>query len=260
MDNYKILIVDDEYLIRELIKRSIDWNKLNCIIVGEASSSIEGLKKVDEYNPDIIISDVCMPIMNGLEFSRIVLSKHPHINIVLLSGHDEFKYVQSALSIGVKEYLLKPLNSQQVINSIEKLKNNINKARKTLLDLQQLELYKNEAYYNNESSNLVCNIKKYIEKNISDPNLTLVSIANEFGMNHSYLSRKFSQESNFTIVEFISKCRVNLAKKLILTTDLRSYEICDQIGISDPHYFSLFFKKHTGVSITEFKKSIKVKN
>lgn len=520
MSYFKVLIVDDEYLVRELLKRSINWGDHGLEVVSEATCGMEALEEVEKIQPDILITDICMPIMDGIELSRLVLEKYPQIKVVVLSGHDDFNYARDSVSIGIKEYLLKPIDPVSVSNTLVKLVSEIQKEKemdlgikevfpllqeKVLSDLlsvrglrsdiyeslnryniefksnrfqvglvevksckenlslkiekvfstikeyfisqedyycfmgsrgvivilshgdgrldslcelilnnliQRLghsivvgigrevigiesiatsyeeafkaleyqvvegvdsiihfsdmgltlgydsnlsnklikdyafsvqaglkeksanlidELFKlqiislggninsirvmasnilsvilsvimkneqdstkifgdgNQPYnrifslntleeivtYLKEISNLViCNInnknsqitsklvtevKSYIVPNLKNIELNLAYVASKFNVNSSYLSRKFKQETGETFMEFLSSQRTMKAIELLKTTDLRSYEIADEIGIGDPHYFSIFFKKKTGLSISEYKKQVFVK-
>ncbi|WP_066687822.1 response regulator transcription factor [Christensenella intestinihominis] len=111
---YRILIVDDEALVRRGIKRSINWNELDIEMVAEAENGVEALEQVLENVPDIILLDICMPKMDGLEFASIVKQKYPQIRIVIITGFDDFEYARSALRAGVDDYILKPITREMV--------------------------------------------------------------------------------------------------------------------------------------------------
>lgn len=109
-----VLVIDDEKLVRQMVMRCIDWEALGLQIAGEASSARMGMEMVEELHPDMIFMDVRMPSMDGLTCSRLILKKHPQIKIVILSGHDEFEYASEAIHIGVFDYLLKPVNAEEL--------------------------------------------------------------------------------------------------------------------------------------------------
>ncbi|WP_069999225.1 response regulator [Cellulosilyticum sp. I15G10I2] len=125
MEILKVLIVDDEHLIRNLIKIKIKWDELGMKAVGEAGSAKEALEQIDKLVPDIIFTDICMPSMDGIEFSRIVFEKYPHIKIVVITGYDEFEYARSSIKLGIADFILKPINSDELMKTLAQLKEKI---------------------------------------------------------------------------------------------------------------------------------------
>lgn len=121
-DMYKVFLVDDEALIREGIKNLIDWGQYGFSFAGEASDGEMAWPMIQKIQPDLILTDVKMPFMDGLELSRLVKKEMPKITIAIISGYDEFSYAKQALSIGVNEYLLKPVSRKQLIETLITLK------------------------------------------------------------------------------------------------------------------------------------------
>jgi two-component system response regulator YesN len=111
----KILIVDDEIVIRKGIITSIDWESMGMTVAGEASNGREGFEKALALKPDIVITDVRMPVVDGLELTKLLKENMPNIRVVIISGYDEFKYAREALRMGVNEYLLKPIGADELI-------------------------------------------------------------------------------------------------------------------------------------------------
>jgi len=148
MEKLKVLIVDDEYLIRNLIRMRIDWEKQGLTIIGEASNANEALDMVDEQRPDIIFTDIYMPSINGIEFSGMVLEKYPDIKIVIVTGYDEFEYAHQSIKMGISDFILKPIHASDLLHVIEKLKTKIYEARKRDKELEKLkeELERNFPY------------------------------------------------------------------------------------------------------------------
>lgn len=110
----KVLIVDDEHLVRNLLKKCIDWNEIGYEIVGEASNAHEALDLVDALRPDLIFTDIYMPFMDGLEFGKLVFEKYSNIKIVVLTGYEEFEYAKKSIKIGIADFLLKPINDDEI--------------------------------------------------------------------------------------------------------------------------------------------------
>lgn len=119
---YRILIVDDESSIRNGLLNFIDWNESGFNIVGEAANGKEALKKIEELNPQIVITDIVMPILDGVQLSKIIQSNYPNIKIVILSSHSDFEYVKKTFQSGAVDYILKPtLNPTELLNVLKKL-------------------------------------------------------------------------------------------------------------------------------------------
>lgn len=137
----KLMIVDDESIIRKGIRTSIDWWKLDVDIVGEARNGKEALELCGQLRPDIVVTDIRMPHMDGLEFARHLKEQFPHTKIVIISGYDDFDYARQALKIGVNEYLMKPVGATELEALITKISDEIVRERKKIEEEQNnLEL------------------------------------------------------------------------------------------------------------------------
>ena len=125
MSGIKVFLVEDEMIIRNGVKRSIDWEKEGYEFVGEASDGELAYPLILKEKPDIMITDIRMPFMDGLELSRLVKTELPNIKILILSGYDEFQYAKEAIKIGVTDYLLKPISSAKLLEALRQVKENI---------------------------------------------------------------------------------------------------------------------------------------
>ncbi len=137
----KLLIVDDEKHVRSLLKYCIDWQSLGIEICGECTCAEEGLQLVEELQPNIIFSNICMNFMDGIEFSQKVREAYPYIKIVLLSGHSDFNYASRGIEAGVSAYLLKPIDEEKILTVIQKLKEDIFHEQDRDNELEKLKEY-----------------------------------------------------------------------------------------------------------------------
>jgi len=135
---YKVFLVEDEIVVREGIRNSIPWEKTSYTLTGEAPDGEVALSMILDSKPDILITDIKMPFVDGLTLSRIVKKNLPLIKIIILSGHDEFEYAREAISIGVEEYLLKPVSAREMIKTLEKVAKRIDDEKEGLLSLESL--------------------------------------------------------------------------------------------------------------------------
>ena len=128
----KVFLVDDEIVIREGIRESFPWDETPYTLVGEAPDGEMALPIIRDTNPDIVITDIKMPFMDGLELCRILRGQMPWIGIIVLSGYDEFEYARQCIKLGVREYLLKPINSTDLKEALDKVSNQLKEERKSL--------------------------------------------------------------------------------------------------------------------------------
>lgn len=245
MTAHKVLLVEDEYLVRELIKRIISGYGRDFEIIGEASSSAEALDSLDEAVPDIIVTDINMPIIDGIAMSGRIRSLYPDIKVVIVSGYDDFGYAQRAIRIGVSDYILKPINEDNLMKSLFHV-------RKKLFQ-QTRHTIPEQEYAPAASSELMRKIEKYIHDNLASDELSLAGTAKEFCFNASYLSRVFKQRAGISFREYVNKARITKAHEHLSEPDTKAYEIGSMVGIKDPNYFSTLFKKYTGTTITQYR-------
>lgn len=132
IDRIKVILVDDEPLEIKLIKKCIDWKSLNMEVVGEAQNAIDGMDLVKNLSPDILFTDINMPIINGIKFSEMAIQERPKIKIIILTGFDDFDYAQESIKIGVSAFLLKPINDDEVFSTLSRLKEGIDNERKSI--------------------------------------------------------------------------------------------------------------------------------
>ena len=146
MRKLRVLLVDDEIMIREGFKRLLDWEAHDCVVVGEAADGMDALTKIDTLQPDIAIMDINIPIMNGLKVIQLSRMKHPDIAFVIVSGYDDFAYCREALRLQITDYILKPVNYEEFGSCIDNLKISLNLlAEEFHLSPQYIsQLFKNE--------------------------------------------------------------------------------------------------------------------
>lgn len=136
---YKLLVVDDEFNIRDGIINAIPWDEIGAEIAGEALDGLEALEKVESLSPDIVITDVYMDRMDGLELSDILRQKYPSIKVIILSGYDDFEYVKRALELRVFTYVKKPVFPGELIEIVSKLISEIEKEKQFLAKIRMME-------------------------------------------------------------------------------------------------------------------------
>ena len=125
MNPYKIMLVDDEEEVRTSIIRKIDWQDAGFEVIGDAENGKEALEKIEQNEPDVVLTDIRMPYMDGLEMAENIRQRYPSIKIVIFSGFDEFEYAKKAIKLNVIEYILKPVNVEELTAILKKIKKNL---------------------------------------------------------------------------------------------------------------------------------------
>lgn len=346
---YKVLIVDDERMIRMGIKKTIPWTALKIGTVLEAASGEEALQVARKECPDILISDICMTGMSGLELISKMQEYNHKIRIIVLTGYDEFEYARKCLRMGVDEFLLKPVDEQLLKTEIKKLVNILDDTVEKRRHKNRMELFKevfeelknvmqinikdtgsvirafdsfcgavesynvsdgqvrrccfnlaSAIYYSycieygevsgnkiklllnalsnagrkeacqytkdfleallepqNKNLNEIVNVaKRFISENIAE-DISVASLAEQYYLSPAYFSRLFKRETGEGCNEYIVRMRIEKAKSLLEMTSLKTGSIAQTVGYNDTNYFSLAFKKHTGMSPTQYRRSKK---
>ena len=145
MEKYKVLLVDDEAEVIEVIEQRIQWDDLGFTVVGNATNGVKALELVEKLQPDVVITDIKMPYMDGLELSRRLNRDYQNIHIIIFTGFDEFEYAKEAVHLEVEEYILKPVNSVELINIFTKLKIKLDQEISERRSMEKLEHYYTES-------------------------------------------------------------------------------------------------------------------
>lgn len=130
MTTYKVLLVDDEEEVRNAIEQRINWEELGFEVIGKAQNGVKAMEIAEKLQPDVVITDIKMPYMNGLELARNLKEENPGVRILILTGFDEFEYAKEAVHLEIEEYILKPINANELSECLKRLKNVLDKERR----------------------------------------------------------------------------------------------------------------------------------
>lgn len=257
----KIIIVEDEDIIRKGLVYTIDWLSMDCVVVAEAANGEEGLQKIIELEPDVVITDIKMPKMDGIEMIQQALEKVSFKSLILTS-YAEFEYAKKAIKLRTYEYLLKPVDEDKIMETIKAIHKELDQNRKEefvsettnsssiRIDFNYyIELDKSESGY---VAKTIQKIRDYYAERIS-----IESISEELGVSASFLSRKFKEVTNHSFLNMLNAYRVQQAIRFLNSGKYRVYEISDMTGFSDYKHFCNVFKKYTSMSPTGFVKKRK---
>ena len=248
----RVLVAEDEDIIRKGIVYTTDWLSMDCVVVAEAADGREGLEKILEYRPDVVLADICMPVMDGIEMIKKA-GESLHFKSILLTSYAEFSYAQRAIEAGVSRYLLKPVDEEELARVMKRLSQELVQERKLLERDTQAALLSLEDYQSLDVSE-----NQYVSRSIEKirshygEKLSVESISEELGVSASYLSRKFKEITGQTFLDFLNKYRVRQAVRLLKAGTYRISEISEATGFTDYKHFCSVFKKYTSKSPTKF--------
>lgn len=262
---YKVVIIDDEPIIVRGLQKAVKWESYDCSVVGTAGNGVEGLEVIRKEKPDILISDISMPGLDGLSMIAALKSEFPDMEVAILTGYRDFDYAQEAIRLGVCRFLLKPSKMEELDEALQvmlgNLKNNqqVIKAKEIQNKAVPEEEDNEEVLDSAASSFIVKNALAYIEKNYKE-RLKLADVADNVYVSQWHLSKLLNKYTNQNFSEILNNVRMEEAKKLLENPSLRIGDIAEEVGFLDMAHFSRVFKKQVGVSANEYRNTVLCEN
>ncbi|MCF0148043.1 MAG: response regulator [Clostridium sp.] len=239
----KILVVEDESPIREWLSYTIKNVSDDFELIGSANNGKEAYNLSLKFRPDVIITDIKMPIMDGLELSKKIKDIMPDVFIVILTNFAEFNYAKEAISFGAYEYLIKSeIRPKEIKELLFRIDEKI-KEKEIDSDVHIVNKKDNKKKYSKTIEKSI----KYIEENYSN-HISLIDVAKHIYLSHEYFSRLFKEEVGENFSTYLTLYRMNKAKELIKGTDMKISQIAMEVGYANPGYFSKNYKKYMGTS------------
>ncbi|MBR5287101.1 MAG: response regulator [Clostridia bacterium] len=239
---YKLAVIEDNRATADMIATTIRWEAIGCTVCGIAYNGVKGLAMVQQQRPDIIISDVRMPGMDGLTMAESLCRELPYARIIFISAYDEFAYAQKAVRLHAHEYLLKPLENEKLIDSVRRA---VEELRKQDMGTQM------QAEPTSAKDSLVSSILQYVNARPHHP--TLQETAAHFGFSPSYISSIVKKETGKNYIELVTRSRMELAKKLLRDPSYRIEEVATAVGYKNYISFYQMFVKYEGVSPRDYR-------
>ncbi len=285
MSEISVLIADDEPAARRFVRRHLETLAPRVSIQGEVSNSYELVSSLAEHAPDILILDVMMPGLTGLDALKEAGPRSRSMKTIVVSAHDRFEFAQKALSLGVSEYLLKPVRPSELLATVNKCIEGVHEDRLVEKALERAgvrnvvgvgtardtDLGTNPGTgpdvdagaepaataYVSESNRLVAQAKVILESHMAE-DITLSDVAKAVFISPSYLCRLFKAVCGVNLHEYLTRIRIQKARELLRNSDMSCSEIGRAVGYANPSHFSQAFKKMTGQSPSEFREHVNI--
>lgn len=254
---YQVLIVEDEEIIRKGLVYAIPWNDMDCCVVGEAANGVEGVAQIEKLSPDIVIVDINMPVKDGLEMLRETIDKH-HFSAVILSGYSSFDYAKTAMHLGVTEYLLKPIDREELQAAVENAKQR-QEMRHAWVDRQQeqgelLHMQLIDKTVDEETDQIVRQMLELIEQRFSEK-IVMQDVVSHLNYSETFLNKRFKKVTGMTFTEYLNRFRIQKAIEILNDENTSSPEVGYLCGFSTPKYFKDVFRKYIGCTPKEYREA-----
>ncbi|MBY9078126.1 putative response regulatory protein [compost metagenome] len=244
---YKLLIADDESEIRNGLSQYFPWNEIGFEVVGLTVNGLETLDFISNHAVDILLCDIKMPVMGGLDVAKELYEQRSKVNMVMLSGYREFELAQMALNFGVKHYLLKPTKYTELTRVFERLKEDLDQERNLAREGEETGDSGQQAV----SEKTIDKVKAYIDEHYKEASLE--NAAKIAYMNPYYLSRYFKQKTGKNFSEYLMEIRMEKAAELLKDESYKTYEVSEIIGYSNAKNFTRTFRRHFGKTPRDYR-------
>lgn len=250
---YKVLFVDLDHHSGDKTRYMLDWSSMGFALEGYADASATAMTLFAKHRFSLIAINMNGAHESGLELCGQIRSKS-HVPIILFGGDNDFQLARKAMYYQVSDYLPDPLSADELTASLQNVKRKLDSAPQGEQYEQSLSLSENDA---SPQANVIDKVKVYVEKALHQ-NITLKEISNILHFNCSYLGQKFKYHVNMTFNEYLLQQRMEKAKSLLEHTEMKVYEIANEVGYTEMDWFYKKFKSYTGVSANEYRKMISI--
>ena len=275
-----VIIVDDDEIMLKGISVNIPWKENGFYVLGTANNGADGLALARRVSPEIILTDIRMPMIDGISMAEKIKAEQPDVKIIFLTGYDNFQYAKLAISLGADGYILKYESDEAIIREIISIRDKAVKQRAASREYEMDRFnpmrsdsrqnvaetfsedgeFKDHLWHEGTSwmkvshKQLVYKIIKYVRANYSEDSLSVAQIAGAVHICAAYTSTLFKKYTKMNLSDYIVSVRMKEAQRLLQETSLSIEKISWQIGYSNSHYFSTAFKRYSGCTPSAFRR------
>ncbi|MFA9379734.1 MAG: response regulator [Acetanaerobacterium sp.] len=244
---YKVVLIDDEAVVVEGLKKVVDWDSFGCKVVDTAYNASSGSKAIRAHAPDIVFTDIKMPEVDGMTMLAGLKSEFPNMQVTVLTGYQNFKYAQEAVCLGVTRLLLKPSRMEEINEAITAMIANVADDK----NLNQSETGVPDEEHS-ANSFIVRQALSYLDENYAE-RFTLQDVADHCYVSQWHLSKLLNKHTDKNFYDLLNAIRIRAAKRLLADPSLKIGDICELVGYVDTGHFSRVFKRIEGISANEYR-------
>ena len=244
---YRVVLIDDEYIILEGLRRVVKWADYGCEVVGTAQDAEDGMALIREMRPDILFTDIRMPGQDGLTMLAALRSEFPDMQVTVLTGYRDFAYAQEAIRLGVTRFLLKPSKMDEVREALEAMTAHL-AARPQAANPEDEKDGKSSSAGNFIVNQAIAYIREHYAEKIS-----LQDVAERCYISQWHLSKQLNRYAGKSFYDVLNSVRIEAACALLADPSLKISEISERVGYVDVAHFARTFKKFEGISANEYR-------
>lgn len=249
-----VVLIDDEEVAVNALKRRVDWKKYGVEQVYVAYSMPQAQEVFREAVIDVMLCDIEMPRGSGLDLFEWVKTYYPKVECVYVTCHPEFEYMRKAMQLGSADYILKPIDYEELDAILLKLVERVRRQRRAEAIPAEIMKKVSGKEEGRSRDDVVGTVKRYVREHIQE-DIYIADIAKQVYLNEQYLMRLFKKTTGVSILEFITEERLWLAKELLVNTDYPINRVADTVGYGNYSYFTKIFKRNTGMTPQAFRQA-----
>ena len=245
---YRVILVDDERLIIRGLSTVVPWSKLGCEVAGTAFDGAKGLELIRKLQPDMVMTDIRMPNMDGLTMLAAIRSEFPRIQTTVLTAYRDFDYVREALKLGVFRYLLKPSSMAELEEAVRGMAERLDQLPPPPGREAEQESVRTAG------NHIVQAALAYMREHCAENHISLTEVAEHVYVSQWHLSKLLNRETGQSFFDLLGGIRVERAKEMLTSPAVRIHEAAEATGFADVAHFSKSFKKVTGMTPGEYRR------
>jgi two-component system response regulator YesN len=246
---YKLLIADDDYEIRSGLCKYFPWDSIGFHVVGDAENGKEAYEYIKKNEVDVILCDIKMPVMSGLDLASKLSASCSSVQVIFFSAYKDFEFAQKALEVGVRRYILKSTNYNELIRAFTNIKAELDNGTTGGETPEQKVLQEHSSASIPEK--IIATVKEYVRTHYKD--VTLETLSQQVHMNADYLSKFFKKHSGERFSDYLTTVRMEAAARLLDDIQYKTYEISDMVGYSNSFNFTRAFKSYYGMTPRDYR-------
>lgn len=250
---YRVFLADDEPWVLLGLKNMIDWRENSFVICGEATDGFKAWERICNTRPDLVFSDIQMPGLNGIELISRIREEGMDTEVVIISGYSEFEYAREGLKYGCADYLLKPVDEEELVSCLKKIREKLEQKGKGDGHRTDEREEAGEEGWQSEF-NLAQAMLRYMQENYAQ--VTQQQLAEEFNMSVSAVSQVIKRNTKKGYSDHLLSIRMQKAQELLRSSNDSIESIAEKVGYGDYFYFMKVFKKATGISPSAFRRNL----